>query len=52
MPFPVRHTVKCDATTIVLLQGKAPAGIEYIDVEEEYVVDEHGQGSWRQLNVR
>jgi len=29
------------------LQGKAPAGMEFVDVEEEYVVDEHGFGSWQ-----
>lgn len=29
------------------LQGKAPRGVEYIDVEEEYVVGPDGRGSWR-----
>ena len=33
------------------VQGGAPAGVEYIDVEEEYVVDEHGNGSWQQLQL-
>jgi hypothetical protein len=27
-------------------QGEAPAGMEFIDVEEEYVVDEAGNGAW------
>ena len=31
----------------MFLQGKAPAGMEFVDVEEEYVVDEHGFGSWQ-----
>ncbi len=29
------------------MQGSAPAGVEYIDVEEEYVVDAEGNGSWK-----
>lgn len=29
------------------LQGGAPDGVEFVDVEEEYVVDEQGRGSWR-----
>lgn len=28
-------------------QGKAPRGVEYIDVEEEYVVGPDGRGAWR-----
>lgn len=28
-------------------QGGAPDGVEYVDVEEEYVVDEQGRGSWQ-----
>jgi hypothetical protein len=29
------------------LQGGAPDGVEFIDEEEEYVVDEQGVGSWQ-----
>ena len=28
-------------------QGKAPAGMEFVDVEEQYVVDDAGYGSWQ-----
>jgi hypothetical protein len=29
------------------VQGSAPEGVEYIDVEEEFVVDAEGNGSWQ-----
>ena len=28
------------------MQGSAPEGMEFADVEEEYQVDEHGVGQW------
>ncbi|KAK9842717.1 hypothetical protein WJX74_001301 [Apatococcus lobatus] len=31
--------------------GKAPAGMEFVDIEEEYVLDEQGNGSWQRLKV-
>lgn len=35
-------------TALVWLgQGSAPEGVEYIDVEEEFVVDADGNGSWQ-----
>ncbi len=34
------------------MQGGAPAGVEYIDVEEEYFIDEQGNGSWQQIKVQ
>ena len=34
------------------MQGGAPAGVEYIDVEEEYVIDEQGNGSWQQIKMQ
>ena len=33
------------------MQGEAPAGVEFIDVEEEYIVDAQGNGSWQQLKA-
>ena len=32
------------------MQGKAPAGMEFVDVEEEYVVDDAGYGSWQPVS--
>ncbi|KAK9818345.1 hypothetical protein WJX72_010997 [[Myrmecia] bisecta] len=32
---------------LTIAAGGAPAGVEYEDVEEEFVVDEHGHGSWQ-----
>lgn len=29
------------------MQGGAPDDVEFVDVEEEYVVDENGHGSWQ-----
>ena len=34
------------------LQGGAPPGVEFIDHEEEYVVDERGVGSWKPLVIK
>lgn len=28
------------------MQGSAPEGMEFADVEEEYQIDEHGVGKW------
>lgn len=38
---------RCHCTINMGQQGKAPRGVEYIDVEEEYVVGPDGRGSWR-----
>ncbi len=37
-----------EADLLNIIQGGAPAGYEYLDVEEEYVVDaKTGSGSWQ-----
>lgn len=33
-------------------QGHAPAGVEFVDEEEEYVVDAQGRGSWQPVPKR
>jgi hypothetical protein len=30
-----------------IVHGGAPDGVEFVDEEEEYVVDEQGRGSWQ-----
>jgi len=35
----------------LLLQGQAPEGYQFEDVEEEYVVDATGRGSWQSLQL-
>ena len=34
------------------MQGQAPAGMEFVDVEEEYVVDDSGYGSWQPITEK
>lgn len=34
-------------SSVFTLQGKAPAGMEFVDMEEQYVVDDAGYGSWQ-----
>ncbi|CAL5227697.1 g10705 [Coccomyxa viridis] len=38
---------KLEDDLLAIAQGKAPAGMEFVDVEEQYVVDEAGYGSWQ-----
>lgn len=38
---------KLEDDLLTITQGKAPAGMEFVDVEEEFVVDEAGYGSWQ-----
>ena len=40
------------AEVCVLEQGQAPAGMEFVDVEEEYVVDDSGYGSWQPVTEK
>ena len=34
------------------MQGHAPEGYQFEDVEEEYMVDAAGRGSWQPLQAR
>lgn len=42
-----------EQAVVTILQGRAPEGIKFIDVEEEYVVDPvSGEGSWQPVPRR
>lgn len=40
------HVARVERDLLTILGGAAPPGVEYMDVEEEYVVDEAGVGKW------
>ena len=45
-------SVRLSAKECVLMQGQAPAGMEFEDVEEEYIVDDSGYGSWQPVTEK
>lgn len=44
---PPAVVAQVEADLLNILAGGAPDNVEYLDVEEEYVIDEDGNGSWQ-----
>eukprot|EP00208_Stichococcus_sp_RCC1054_P003321 CAMPEP_0206141444 /NCGR_PEP_ID=MMETSP1473-20131121/12936_1 /ASSEMBLY_ACC=CAM_ASM_001109 /TAXON_ID=1461547 /ORGANISM="Stichococcus sp, Strain RCC1054" /LENGTH=236 /DNA_ID=CAMNT_0053536021 /DNA_START=463 /DNA_END=1170 /DNA_ORIENTATION=- len=44
---PPNVVAQVEADLLTVLNGGAPDDVEFVDVEEEYVVDENGHGSWQ-----